>query len=33
MGEVIAFKNEIEDLQIEYEVLSPVDIKHLDEPK
>ena len=26
-------KNEIEDLQIEYEVLSPVDTKHLDEPK
>ena len=33
MGEIIQFKNEIEDLQVEYQVLSPIDFKHMNDPK
>ncbi len=33
MAEVIQLKNEIGDLQVEYEVLSLVDIRHMNDPK
>lgn len=33
MGDLVQFKNEIDDLQVEYEVLSPIDIKHMNAQK